>query len=100
MQICGIEIGSGTDLGLACCCHNVANGICMFENDSDSDSYVVRVISLANAASLFTWELCRADGLVVQRSPKTFPTRIEALFGSAQSVAVLVLDAAGDLPLV
>ncbi len=72
----------------------------MFKNDSYSDSYMVRVISLTNTASLFTWELCRSDGLVVQRSPKTFPTRIDALFDSAQSAAVLALDAADDLPLV
>jgi hypothetical protein len=41
---------------------------------------VVRVTSLADAAaSLFTWELCRGDDLLaIQRSPKTFPTRVEA----------------------
>ena len=59
----------------------------MFENDGDG--YVVRVMGLLNGS--FTWELCRCGGrLVLQRSPKSFPTRVEALFDSAQSAIALV----------
>jgi hypothetical protein len=60
-----------------------------------NDNYVVRVTSLANAAAgLFTWELCRGDDLlVIQRSPRTFPTRVEALFDSAQNAAILEFGA-------
>ena len=61
-----------------------------------NDNYVVRVTSLANAtAGLFTWELCRGDDLLaIQRSPKTFPTRVEA-FDSSQNAAVL--EFGGDI---
>jgi hypothetical protein len=89
-----IEIGSPLDLRFARRSRNVANGICMFENDS----YVVRVISLTNAADLYTWELCRADGLVIQRSSKTFPTRVEALFDSAQCAVALTLGPVPHFP--
>jgi hypothetical protein len=59
----------------------------------ENDDYLVRVKSLPNAAGSFIWELCRGDGRVVlQRSTKTFPTRVEALFDSAQKAAVLMLD--------
>jgi hypothetical protein len=69
---------------------------CMYENDN----YVVRVTSLVNAAGLFTWELCRGDGLLVlQRSTKSFPTRVEALFDSAQNATLLALGAIHHLPL-
>jgi hypothetical protein len=57
----------------------------MYENDS----YLIRVISPKEAAGLFIWELCRDGGPVVQRSPKTFPTRVEALFDSARNASVL-----------
>jgi hypothetical protein len=67
--------------------------------DAD-DSYVVRVTGLVNATGLFTWELCRGDGLqVLQRSTRSFPTRLEALFDSAQTTAALVLGALQNLPL-
>jgi hypothetical protein len=60
----------------------------------ENDSYVVRVTSPANAAGLFTWELCRGDGLLVlQRSTKAFPTRVEALFDSAQNATLLAIGA-------
>lgn len=66
----------------------------------ENDSYVVRITSLVNAAGLFTWELCRGDGLqVIQRSTKAFPTRIEALFDSAQNAALLALSAIQNAPL-
>jgi hypothetical protein len=60
-----------------------------------NENYLVRVTPLANAAAgLFTWELCRGDDLlVIQRSPRTFPTRLEALFDSAQNAAVLEFGA-------
>ena len=61
--------------------------MCMFENDGDS--YLVRVIGLLNGS--FTWELCRCGGrFVLQRSPKSFATRVEALFDSAQNAIALV----------
>lgn len=54
-----------------------------------NDTYLVRVTSLAGAGS-FIWEICRGDGLLVlQRATRTFPTRTEALFDSAQIAAVL-----------
>jgi hypothetical protein len=62
----------------------------MFKNDS----YLVRVRSLANVAESFTWELCQGDRLlVIQRSTKTFPTRVEALFDSVQNTTLLALGA-------
>jgi hypothetical protein len=68
---------------------------------SVNDDYVVRVSSLAGAAGLFIWEICRGDGLaVLQRSTKTFPTRVEALFDSAQSATILTLDMAQHLSLI
>jgi len=59
------------------------------------DSYVVRVMCLANAATRsFTWELSRSDDLLVfQRSPETFPTRVEALFDAARAASLLELGA-------
>jgi hypothetical protein len=67
---------------------------------SENDSYIVRVMGVANAGGLFTWELCRGDSpTVLQRSTKTFATRIEALFDSAQNAAVLALGAIQHLPL-
>lgn len=48
------------------------------EADDETDSYLVRVIGLVNG--VIHGELCRRDGgPVLQRSPKTFPTRVEAL---------------------
>lgn len=65
----------------------------MYENDT----YVVRVTSSPNASGRFTWEFCRGDDLsVLQQSTKTFPTRIEALFDSAQNAAALALGAGQD----
>ena len=65
-----------------------------------NDSYLVRVTGCGVASGSFTWELCRGDGLlVIQRSTKTFPTRVEALFDSAQNAAVLALDMVHHLPL-
>ena len=64
------------------------------------DNYLVRVTGLAGATSSFIWEVCRGDGLLVlQRSTKTFPTRVEALLDSARSTATLALDIANHLPL-
>lgn len=60
--------------------------------------YLVRVTLFASATGPFIWEVCRGDGLVLQRSTKTFPTRIEALFDSAQSAAVLAFETAQYLP--
>jgi hypothetical protein len=58
-----------------------------------NDSYVLRVTSLVNAAAgSYTWELCRGDD-VIQRSPRSFATRVEALFDSAQNAAVLEFGA-------
>jgi len=60
----------------------------------ENDDYLVRVKALTNDAGLFTWEICSGDGLLVlQQSPNTFPTRVEALFDSAQKAAVLKLGA-------
>jgi len=65
-----------------------------------NDSYLVRITNVVSAAGLFTWELCRGDGLeVIHRSAKAFPTRMEALFDSAQDAAVLTLLAVQHLPL-
>jgi hypothetical protein len=65
----------------------------------ENDDYLVRVKSFTKAGSRFTWELCRGDGLLVlQRSPKVFSTRIEALFDAAQYSAVLVFGAMHHLP--
>ena len=61
-----------------------------------SHNYVVRVTSLADTTDLFVWELSRADHLL-QRSTKTFPTRVEALFDSAQNATVLAFDS-GERP--
>jgi len=55
----------------------------------ESDSYLVRVITCGTA---FTWELCRGDGqLVIERSSRTFPTRLEAFFDSARNASTLAL---------
>jgi len=61
------------------------------------DSYVVRVTCVANGATRsFTWELSRSDDLLVlQRSPETFPTRVEALFDAARAATLLEL---GPMP--
>jgi hypothetical protein len=57
------------------------------------NDYLVRVTILAGAAGLFIWEVCRADGLlVIQRSKKSFPSRLEALLDSAQECAALALE--------
>lgn len=67
---------------------------------ANNDSYLVRVKSRAGVADAFIWEVCRGDSLLVfQRSTKTFPTRIEALFDSAQNAAALAPDMAHRLPL-
>jgi len=64
------------------------------------DNYLVRVTGLAGATGSFIWEVCRGDGLLVlQRSTKAFPTRVEALLDSARSAATLALDMANHLPL-
>src|SRR6185312_4598292 len=55
-----------------------------------NDSYLVRVTSLADSADSFTWEVCKGDPLLVlQRSTRTFPTRVEALFDSASKAFLL-----------
>lgn len=55
-----------------------------------NDSYLVRVTSLADSADSFTWEVCKGDPLLVlQRSSRTFPTRVEALFDSASKAFLL-----------
>ena len=65
-----------------------------------NDCYLVRIKSVVNAAGLFTWEVCRGDGLeVIHQSAKAFPTRMEALCDSAQDAAVLALLAMQNLPL-
>ena len=64
----------------------------------ETDSFLVRVIDLMNGS--FSWELCQRDGrLVLQRSATTFPTRVEALFDSAQGTARLMLDQLDHGPL-
>ena len=65
----------------------------------ERDNYLVRVISLAGATGLFTWEICRREGTdVIQRSTKSFPTRIEALFDSAQNAASFALETLHQIP--
>jgi hypothetical protein len=65
-----------------------------------NDNYVVRVKSHTSAASSFIWELCRGDGvLVLRRSTKAFPTRVEALFDSVQHAIPLAFEPAQHLPL-
>jgi hypothetical protein len=60
-------------------------------------SYLVRVRSRADAGDSFAWELCNGDGqLVLQRSTKSFPTRVEALFDSAQNAALFALGNFAD----
>jgi hypothetical protein len=67
---------------------------------SENDTYLVRITSIAGATSSFIWEICRGDGLLVlQRSTKAFPTRLEALFDAAQSATSLVLGTINSLPL-
>jgi hypothetical protein len=64
------------------------------------DNYLVRITAVAGATGDFIWEVCRGDALhVFQRSPKAFPTRIEALFDSAQSAARLALEQLPNVPL-
>jgi hypothetical protein len=66
----------------------------------EDDSYLVRVTTLAGATGSFIWEVCRGDALqVLQRSTRAFPTRVEALFDSAQSAALLVLEQLPTVPL-
>ncbi|HEY2875421.1 MAG TPA: hypothetical protein VGJ56_26070 [Reyranella sp.] len=68
----------------------------MYQNDD----YIVRVTGLAGSAGSFIWEICLGDGpRVLHRSTKTFPTRVEALFDSAQNAIALVFDVAQHLPL-
>lgn len=65
---------------------------------SGNDTYLVRISGVAGATDQFIWEICRGDGLLVlHRSTKTFPTRLEALFDAAQGA--LALDAINSLPL-
>ena len=65
---------------------------------SENDTYLVRISGVAGATDQFIWEICRGDGLLVlHRSTKTFPTRLEALFDAAQGA--LALDAINSLPL-
>jgi hypothetical protein len=46
------------------------------------------VTSLAGATGLFIWEICCYDGTqVIQRSTKSFPTRIEDLRDSTREAA-------------
>ena len=66
---------------------------------SENDTYLVRISSVAGDTGSFIWEICRGDGLLVQRSTKTFPTRIEALFDAAQNATSLALGAINNLPL-
>jgi hypothetical protein len=67
----------------------------------ENDTYLVRITSIAGATASFIWEVCRGDGLLVlQRSTKTFPTRIEALFDAAQNATSLALNAINSLPLI
>jgi hypothetical protein len=61
---------------------------------SKNDNYLVRVTSLAGSAGSFTWELCQGEPLLVlQRSTKSFPTRVEALFDSARKATLLAFGA-------
>jgi len=54
------------------------------------DGYLVRVTSIADSGDSFTWELCQSEPLLVlQRSTRTFPTRVEALFDSARKATLL-----------
>jgi hypothetical protein len=63
------------------------------------DSYLVRITRVGAAASPFIWEICSHDGvLVLLRSMKTFPTRIEALFDATASAARLELSAGDGSP--
>lgn len=64
-----------------------------------NDSYLVRVTSLAGASGLFIWEICRRDSeRVLQRSTKSFPTRVEALLNSVQDAAALALETVHQVP--
>jgi hypothetical protein len=55
-----------------------------------NDNFVVRVTSLADSADSFTWELCQGEPLLVlQRSTRSFPTRVEALLDSARKATLL-----------
>jgi hypothetical protein len=64
-----------------------------------NESYLVRVSSLAGASGLFIWEICGRDGTrVIQRSTKSFPTRVEALLDSAQRAAALALGPVYQIP--
>ena len=63
-----------------------------------NDGYLVRVTSLAGVTGLFIWEICRLDGTQIQRSTKSFPTRIEDLFDSTREAAAAVLTDYAMLP--
>jgi hypothetical protein len=63
--------------------------------------YLVRITRRGPEAEAFGWHICHNDGSqVIQRSTKTFPTRIEALLDSvrvASSLAMVVMvDTAKD----
>lgn len=63
-----------------------------------NDGYLVRVTSLAGVTGLFIWEICRLDGTQIQRSTKSFPTRVEALLDSAREAAALASETLPQIP--
>jgi len=63
-----------------------------------NDGYLVRVTSLAGVTGLFIWEICRLDGTQIQRSTKSFPTRVEALLDSAREAAALAFETLPQIP--
>ena len=56
-------------------------------------AYAVRVRRRGTAFEPFGWEILRqADGHEVARSPRTFPTRTEALLDCARTAVAMAVD--------
>jgi hypothetical protein len=59
---------------------------------SQPTRYLVRIARRGPEAEAFGWHICHNDDShVIQRSAKTFPTRVEALLDSVRVAASLAL---------
>ena len=64
---------------------------------SQPTRYLVRITRRGPEAEAFGWHICHIDDSdVIQRSAKTFPTRVEALLDSVRVAASLALVVIGD----
>jgi len=68
---------------------------------SQSTHYFVRVTRRETQPASFGWEICQAEStLALQRSTKTFTTRVEALLDSVRIASSLALvDTTKDHPI-